>query len=45
LQWFRPEIIVMFEDFRLAGRELARAVLARIEGRPVEELQSLSQPM
>lgn len=45
LQWFRPEIIVMFEDFRLAGRELARAVMARIEKRPVRELQSLSNPI
>lgn len=45
LQWFRPEIIVMFEDFRLAGRELARAVLARIEGRPAAELQSISSPI
>lgn len=44
LQWFRPEIIVTFEDFRLAGRELARAVLARIEGRPIKELQTLSRP-
>lgn len=44
LQWFRPEIIVMFEDFRLAGRELARAVIARIEGRPAGELQSISDP-
>ncbi len=44
LQWFRPEIIVTFEDFRLAGRELAHAVLSRIENRPVEELQSLCRP-
>lgn len=45
LQWIRPEIITMFEDFRLAGRELTRAVIARIEGRPIEELQTLSRPL
>ena len=45
LQWLRPEVMTMREDIRLAGRELAKAVLARIEGRPSEELQTLSYPI
>lgn len=44
LQWFRPEIIVFNEDVRHAGRELARAVLRRIDGADPRELQSLSYP-
>lgn len=44
LQWFRPEIMVFNEDVRHAGRELARAVLRRIEGVDARELQSLSYP-
>jgi LacI family transcriptional regulator len=44
LQWFRPEIIVFNEDVRHAGRELARAVLRRIEGADPTQLQSLSYP-
>ena len=32
LQWLRPEVMTMREDIRLAGRELAKAVIARIEG-------------
>lgn len=44
LRWLRPEVIVMREDFRLAGRELAKAVIARIEGRSATELQTLSFP-
>ncbi len=44
LNWIRPEIITIDEDVRLAGKELARAVIARIEGRSPEELQSLSAP-
>ncbi len=44
LNWIRPEIITIDEDVRLAGKELAKAVIARIEGRPPEELQSLSGP-
>lgn len=42
LGWLRPEVITMKEDIRHAGHELAKAVLARIAGRPPEELQSLS---
>ncbi|MCV9996713.1 LacI family transcriptional regulator [Pararhizobium sp. YC-54] len=45
LQWLRPEVITLREDFRLAGRELAKAVIARIEGRPASELQTLSFPV
>lgn len=45
LQWLRPEVIIQREDFRLAGRELAKAVLARIEGRSAAELQTLSFPV
>jgi len=45
LKWLRPEVITLREDFRLAGRELAKAVIARIEGRSVAELQTLSFPI
>ncbi|MEX0956914.1 MAG: LacI family transcriptional regulator [Rhizobiaceae bacterium] len=44
VQMFRPRLIVVNEDFRLAGRELARALMGRINGRPTAELQSLSIP-
>jgi LacI family transcriptional regulator len=44
VQMFRRELLVVSEDFRLAGRELARAVLGRIEGRPAETLQTLAVP-
>ena len=39
-----PQIHVVNEDVRLAGSELARAVMARIAGKPVASLQSLSRP-
>ncbi|MBB3947801.1 LacI family transcriptional regulator [Rhizobium skierniewicense] len=45
LNWLRPEIHTVNEDIKLAGRELARALLARIDGKPVQGLQSLSQPV
>lgn len=45
LQWLRPEVITMREDIRLAGQELAKAVIASIEGRPAAELQTLSYPI
>lgn len=45
LNWLRPEIHTMNEDIKLAGRELARAVLARIEGKPASELQTISKPV
>ncbi len=44
VQMFRPQLLVVDEDFRLAGRELARALIGSIENRPVKELQSLSVP-
>jgi LacI family transcriptional regulator len=44
VQMFRPQLLVVDEDFRLAGRELARALLGSIENRPVKDLQSLSVP-
>jgi LacI family transcriptional regulator len=45
LHWIRPEIITIFEDVRHAGRELARAVIARIDGAGPETLQSISTPI
>ncbi len=44
LRWLRPEVMTMYEDIRIAGRELAKAVIGHIEGHPPETLQSLSQP-
>jgi LacI family transcriptional regulator len=44
LHLLRPQIHVVNEDVRLAGSELARAVMARIAGVPVASLQSLSRP-
>ncbi|MDX3925303.1 MAG: LacI family transcriptional regulator [Shinella sp.] len=45
LKWLRPEVMTMRENIRLAGRELAKAVVARIEGVPADQLQSLSYPI
>src|SRR5690606_27629134 len=44
LHLFRPELYVVNEDIRHAGRELARSVVALIDGAPATSLQSLSQP-
>jgi len=44
LHLFRPELHVVNEDVRLAGRELARSVIALIDGAPAQSLQSLSKP-
>lgn len=44
VRMFRRELLVVDEDFRLAGRELARAVLARIDGQAAEALQTLAVP-
>ncbi|WP_246748723.1 LacI family transcriptional regulator [Rhizobium setariae] len=44
LHFMRPEIMTVDEDIRLAGRELAKAVLARIEGVPADQLRSVSLP-
>ena len=45
LNWLRPEIHTMNEDIKLAGRELARAVLARIDGERTDHRQTVSQPV
>lgn len=45
LNWIRPEIITAYEDVRHAGREMAKAVIARIDGVEPELLQSVSQPV
>jgi LacI family transcriptional regulator len=45
LNWIRPEIISAYEDVRHAGREMAKAVIARIDGVEPELLQSISQPV
>lgn len=42
LHLFRPAILVVNEDFRHAGSELARCVVASIDGRQGAEMQSLS---
>lgn len=44
VQMFRRELMVVNEDFRVAGRELARAVKARIEGAAPQSLQTLVVP-
>jgi len=45
LNWIRPEIITIYEDVRHGGRELAKAVIARIDGIEPELLQSISLPV
>ncbi|RUX08114.1 MAG: LacI family DNA-binding transcriptional regulator [Mesorhizobium sp.] len=44
LHLFRHELLVVNEDFRLAGSELARSVLGWIGGTAPGSLQSLSEP-
>lgn len=44
VRMFRRELLAVNEDFRLAGRELARAVLAYIDGKPPQSLQTLAVP-
>jgi LacI family transcriptional regulator len=44
MRFMQPEIMTVNEDIRLAGSELAKAVLARIDGVPPTRLQSISQP-
>lgn len=41
LTWYKPEILTVKEDFRAAGRDLALAVLARIDGADPSTLQNL----
>ncbi|EHS53899.1 LacI family transcription regulator, partial [Rhizobium sp. PDO1-076] len=38
-------IITAYEDVRQSGRELAKAVIARIDGVEPQLLQSVSQPI
>lgn len=45
LNWIRPEILSVNEDVRQAGRELAKALLARIDGADPAGLQSMSKPV
>ncbi|MFD1744661.1 LacI family transcriptional regulator [Rhizobium helianthi] len=45
LNWIRPEILTVNEDVRQAGRELAKAVIARIDGIAPDLLQSISRPV
>jgi LacI family transcriptional regulator len=44
LAWFRKDLLTISEDFRAAGKDLARAVLARIEGADPATLQTLAKP-
>lgn len=44
LRWFRPELRLVEEDFRLAGRQLARAVMGAIAGKDTSELQTIAVP-
>ena len=44
MELLRPEIIFIHEDFRVAGRDLARAVLAWIDGADPAGLQSVVGP-
>ncbi|RFC66963.1 MULTISPECIES: LacI family transcriptional regulator [Mesorhizobium] len=41
---FRPQILVVNEDFRLAGRNLARAVIGAIGGAALNTLQTIEVP-
>jgi len=45
LNWIRPEIYTVNEDIRQAGRELAKALMARIDGVAPELLQNVAQPV
>jgi LacI family transcriptional regulator len=45
LNWVRPEIYTVNESVRQAGRELAKAVIARIDGVAPDLLQSISEPV
>jgi LacI family transcriptional regulator len=44
LSWFRSDLLTISEDFRIAGRDLALAVMASIEGADPLTLQTLAQP-
>jgi LacI family transcriptional regulator len=42
--WYKPEILTIREDFRTAGRDLAKSVLAWIDGADPASLQHLVGP-
>lgn len=42
--WYKPEILTIREDFRTAGRDLAKSVLAWIDGADPATLQHLAAP-
>ena len=44
MAWFRPGLLMINEDHKLAGKELAKSVLGAIEGKDVKSLQSLVAP-
>jgi len=41
LHWFRPGLIVVEESFKLAGQQLGKAILGRINGIDVRSLQTI----
>ncbi|TWF54231.1 LacI family transcriptional regulator [Neorhizobium alkalisoli] len=45
LNWIRPEIYTVNEDIRQSGRQLAKSLLARIDGVAPELLQSIGNPV
>ncbi|WP_157014392.1 LacI family transcriptional regulator [Mesorhizobium xinjiangense] len=45
LHWFRRQIFIAHEDFTLAGRDVARALIKRIGGARPETLQAISRPV
>ncbi|MBX3574386.1 MAG: substrate-binding domain-containing protein [Mesorhizobium sp.] len=44
LRWFRADLRLVGEDFRLAGRQLALAVMGAIAGKSASELQTIAVP-
>jgi LacI family transcriptional regulator len=43
-QWYRPKLMVIPEDFRAAGRDLADAVMRAIDGENPRDLQKVVGP-
>ncbi|WP_078341080.1 MULTISPECIES: LacI family transcriptional regulator [unclassified Ochrobactrum] len=41
LRWFRPGLIVVEESFKLAGQQLGKAILGRINGADIKTLQTI----
>jgi len=41
LHWFRPGLIVVEESFKLAGQQLGKAILGRINGKDIKSLQTI----